>query len=181
MVSYFCKVMTFTLIGIIHPLTSVIAKAKMQEIGEVQIGLKTPITVVEQAQAINYMDSGTVSVADAKANVISCIEKFSFRKKSIKVDLRCYIEMDDKSPGIMEYVAILIGNEELDKSFEQGVSIFPPNNGLKHWYGNFEFKTSSEKYSWINDQIYLAKGFEMRGPKSSKGGVARYKLYKLEN
>ena len=89
--------------------------------------------------------------------------------------------MDDKAPGIMEYVAILIGNEELTKNFDQGKSIFPPRNGLTHWYGHFEFKTSSEKYSWINDQIYLGKGIEMRGPNSPKGGMAQYKLYKLQN
>ena len=89
--------------------------------------------------------------------------------------------MDDKAPGIMEYVAILIGNEELTKNFDEGKSIFPPRNGLSHWYGHFEFKTSSEKYSRINDQIYLGQGIEMRGPNSSKGGMAKYKLYKLQN
>ena len=157
------------------------ANTKTKEVGEVVVGLKTPITVVEEAQAINYMDSGSVKLGDAKAKVVSCIEKFSFRKKSIKVDLRCYIVMDDKAPGIMEYVAILIGNEELTKNFDGGKSIFPPKNGLMHWYGHFEFKTSSEKYSWINDKIYLGKGVEMRGPNSSLGGVARYKLYDLKN
>ena len=89
--------------------------------------------------------------------------------------------MDDKAPGIMEYVAILIGNEELTKNFDEGKPIFPPRNGLSHWYGHFEFKTSSEKYSWINDQIYLGKGIEMRGPNNPKGGAAQYKLYKLQN
>ena len=38
--------------------------------------------------------------------------------------------MDDNAPGIMEYVAILIGNEELTKNFDEGKSIFPPRNGL---------------------------------------------------
>ena len=157
------------------------ATTKTVQIGEVNITIKTPITVVEQAQAINYFDNGSVTIGSAKANVESCIEKFSFRKKSIKVDLRCYIILDDKSPGIMEYVAILIGDEELNKNFDEGVSIFPPKNGLKYWQGHFEFKTSSEKYSWINDQIYLGKGVEMRGPKSKRGGLAKYTLYELQN
>ena len=100
-------------------------KTTSEEVGTVIVGLKTPITVVEEAQAINYMDSGSVELGDAKAKVVSCIEKFSFRKKSIKVDLRCYIVMDDNAPGIMEYVAILIGNEELTKNFDEGKSIFP--------------------------------------------------------
>ena len=162
-------------------LPTVFAKTTSKEVGTVIVGLKTPVTVVEEAQAINYMDSGSVELGDAKAKVVSCIEKFSFRKKSLKVDLRCYIVMDDNAPGIMEYVAILIGNEELTKNFDEGKSIFPPRNGLSHWYGHFEFKTSSEKYSWINDQIYLGKGIEMRGPNSPKGGMAKYKLYKLQN
>ena len=162
-------------------LPTVFAKTTSEEVGTVIVGLKTPITVVEEAQAINYMDSGSVELGDAKAKVVSCIEKFSFRKKSVKVDLRCYIVMDDNAPGIMEYVAILIGNEELTKNFDEGNSIFPPENGLSHWYGHFEFKTSSEKYSWINDQIYLGKGMEMRGPNSPKGGMAKYTLYKLQN
>ena len=157
------------------------ATAKIEKIGEVNITIKTPITVVEQSQAINYFDNGSVTIGNAKADVESCIEKFSFRKKSIKVDLRCYIIMDDKSPGIMEYEAILIGNEELNKNFDNGVSIFPPKNGLKYWQGHFEFKTSSEKYSWINDQTYLGKGVEMRGPNSKQGGLAKYTLYKLQN
>ena len=155
--------------------------AKIEKIGEVNITIKTPITVVEQAQAINYFDNGSVTIGNAKADVESCIEKFSFRKKSIKVDLRCYIVLDDKSPGIMEYVAILIGNEQLTKNFDKGVSIFPPKNGLKYWQGHFEFKTSSEKYSWINDQTYLGKGVEMRGPNSEQGGLAKYTLYELQN
>ena len=157
------------------------ATANIEKIGQVNITIKTPITIVEQAQAINYFDNGSVTIGSAKANVESCIEKFSFRKKSIKVDLRCYIIMDDKSPGIMEYEAILIGNEELNKNFDKGVSIFPPKNGLKYWQGHFEFKTSSEKYSWINDQTYLGKGVEMRGPNSQQGGLAKYTLYKLQN
>ena len=83
-------------------LPTVFAKTTSEEVGTVIVGLKTPITVVEEAQAINYMDSGSVELGDAKAKVVSCIEKFSFRKKSIKVDMRCYIVMDDKDPGIME-------------------------------------------------------------------------------
>jgi hypothetical protein len=75
----------------------------------------------------------------------------------------------------------LIADEELNKNFDKGVSIFPPKNGLKHWQGHFEFKTSSKKYSWINDQTYLGEGVEMRGPSSDLGGLAKYKLYKLEN
>ncbi len=157
------------------------AVTKTEQIGEVNITIKTPITVVEQAQAINYFDNGSVTIGSAKANVESCIEKFSFRKKSVKVDLRCYIIMDDKSPGIMEYEAILIGNEELNKNFDKGVSIFPPKNGLKYWQGHFEFKTSSVKYAWINDQTYLGKGVEMRGPNSKLGGLAKYTLYELKN
>ena len=92
-------------------------ETKIKEIGGVKIVIKTPITVVEQAQAINYFDSDTGIIGNAKANIESCKEKFSFRKKSIKVDLRCYIILDDKSPGIMEYVAILIGNEKLNEKF----------------------------------------------------------------
>ena len=182
---YLCIFTSRLLIGFVSifilVLPTVFAKTTSEEVGTVIVGLKTPITVVEEAQAINYMDSGSVELGDAKAKVVSCIEKFSFRKKSIKVDLRCYIVMDDNAPGIMEYVAILIGNEELTKNFDEGKSIFPPRNGLSHWYGHFEFKTSSEKYSWINDQIYLGKGIEMRGPNSPKGGMAQYKLYKLQN
>jgi hypothetical protein len=158
-----------------------VAKPKIEEFGEVNIPIKTQFTVVEQSQAINYFDSGTVTIGSANAMVESCIEKVVYRKKSTKVDLRCYIVMDDQSPGIMEYVAILNGDEELSKNFDKGVSIFPPKNGLKYWQGHFEFKTSSEKYSWINDQTYLGKGVELRGPNSKKGGLAKYKLYKLQN
>ena len=43
------------------------AKTAPKEIGEVLVGLKTPITVVEKAQAINYMDSGSVELGAAKA------------------------------------------------------------------------------------------------------------------
>ena len=151
----FAKLSILTVVAFLMPITSVLSQVEVEEIGEAVIGLKTPITIVEEAQAINYMDSGSIKLGDANAKIISCIEKFSFRKESIKIDLRCYILMDDSSPGIMEYVAILIGNEELNKNFDQGKSIFPPKNGLMHWHGHFEFKTSSEKYSWINNEIYL--------------------------
>ena len=88
------------------------------------------------------MDSGSIELRDAKAKVISCIEKFSFRKKSIKVDLRCYIVMDDNSPELWSYVAILIGRRIDKKSFYAGKSIFLQETDFMHWYGHFEFKTS---------------------------------------
>ena len=56
------------------------AVTQTKQIGEVKITIKTPITVVEQAQAINYFDNGSVTIGNAKADVESCIEKFSFRK-----------------------------------------------------------------------------------------------------
>ncbi len=157
------------------------ANQKLEEVGEAKIVIKTPITVVEQSQAINYFDTGSVKLKDARAKIVSCIEKFIFRTKSLKVDLRCYILMDDKSPGIMEYSAVLITDDDFAKNFDNGIAIFPPESGLKYWSGHFEFKTSSKKYAWINDEIYLARGVEMRGPGSSKGGLARYKLFQIRN
>ena len=91
------------------------------------LGYKPPSLWWRRHKRLIIWTRASVELGDAKAKIVSCIEKFSFRKKSIKVDLRCYIVMDDNAPGIMEYVAILIGNEELTKNFDEGKSIFPPS------------------------------------------------------
>ena len=62
------------------------------------------------------------------------------------------------------------------KNFDKGTKIILPNDGLSYWHGHFEFKTSSEKHSWINDENFLAKGIEMRGPNSQLGGMAKNNL-----
>ena len=90
--------------------------------------------------------------------------------------------MPDKSKIYLEYSSKLTPDETFWDKITSDKSISAPNNGLKYWFAEFKMKTTSEKYSWVNEHIFLGKSIELLGDTSVQGkGRAFYDLYIFEN
>ena len=154
---------------------------KYEKIGQWNIALDNPTQMVDKSRIMTLFTGGTIALADGGGIIKACIEDGHLYARSIDVNIRCYVELDDNSTMLLEYVAKLVPDETFWDLFPKGVLTTPPNIGLKYWTGEFKMATVSEKYAWVNDNVIVGIGLELQGMKDGKAGYALYDLYALKH
>ena len=120
--------------------------------------------------------AGTLTLANGdKGKVASpCADYGKLQKaRTIDLDVRCSVSMEDGSELYLFYGGKMIFDEKSDKLNEEG-KVLTPENGLKYWVSAPLIRTSSEKYGYMNDiqLIGIGKNAKMAPPIS-----ATYELY----
>ena len=131
-----------------------------------------------------YFPGGKIKVKNGEGDIKFCIEDATLLDATRMIfEIECYVKMDDNSVLFVEYNVKVTKDSSFDQKIGDGSKITAPNNGLKYFFAEFKMKTTSEKYNWINDNIIIGKGLELRG--SSKDdpplGRAFYDLYIFKN
>ena len=97
------------------------------------------------------------------------------KERTIDLDVRCSITMEDGSELYIFYGGKMIFDKKSDKLNEEG-KILKPNNGLAYWVSAPLIRTSSEKYDYMNDIQLIGIG---RNAKMAPPISATYDLYKV--
>ena len=97
------------------------------------------------------------------------------KERTIDLDVRCSITMEDGSELYIFYGGKMIFDEKSDKLNEEG-KILTPKNGLAYWVSAPLIRTSSEKYDYMNDIQLIGIG---RNAKMAPPISATYDLYKV--
>ena len=122
--------------------------------------------------------SGTLTLANGdKGKVASpCADYGNMQKeRTIDLDVKCSITMEDGSELYIIYGGKMIMDEKSDKLNEGGKTL-TPKNGLDYWISAPLIRTTSEKYDYMNYIQLIGKGKKaiMASPIS-----ATYDLYKV--
>ena len=97
------------------------------------------------------------------------------KERTIDLDVRCSITMEDGSELYIFYGGKMIFDKKSDKLNEEG-KILTPKNGLAYWVSAPLIRTSSEKYDYMNDIQLIGIG---RNAKMAPPITATYDLYKI--
>ncbi len=97
------------------------------------------------------------------------------KERTIDLDVRCSITMEDGSELYIFYGGKMIFDEKSDKLNEEGKTL-TPKNGLAYWVSAPLIRTSSEKYDYMNDIQLIGIG---RNAKMAPPINATYDLYKI--
>ena len=97
------------------------------------------------------------------------------KERTIDLDVRCSITMEDGSELYIFYGGKMIFDKKSDKLNEEG-KILTPKNGLAYWVSAPLIRTSSEKYDYMNDIQRIGIG---RNAKMAPPITATYDLYKI--
>ena len=97
------------------------------------------------------------------------------KERTIDLDVKCSITMEDGSELYIIYGGKMIMDEKSDKLNEEG-KVLTPKNGLDYWISAPLIRTSSEKYDYMNYIQLIGKGRKaiMAPPLS-----VTYDLYKV--
>ena len=94
------------------------------------------------------------------------------------MNVHCNIKMDDGSVLLWEYRGRLKMNETGGKNMEVGKPI-TPTDGMDYWISIPLVKTTSEKYAWLNESIFIGKGTFFQPPAEGVKGYVTYDIYKV--
>ena len=104
--------------------------------------------------------SGTLILANGdKGKIASPCADFGNMQKDRTIDLevRCSITMEDGSELYIIYGGKMIMDENSDKLNEEG-KVLTPKNGLDYWIAAPLIRTTSEKYDYMNYIQLIGKG-----------------------
>ena len=122
--------------------------------------------------------SGNLTLANGDKGKIAspCADYGNLQKeRTIDLEVRCSITMEDGSELYLFYGGKMIMDEKSDKLNEEG-KVLTPKNGLEYWIAAPLIRTTSEKYDYMNYIQLIGKG--KKAIMSSPISVT-YDLYKV--
>ena len=90
--------------------------------------------MVDKSRIMTLFNGGTITFKDGGGKIRDCVEDGHVYSRSVDVNIRCYVEMDDNSTILLEYVAKLVLAESFWDKFGKG-EIITPGDGLNYWFG----------------------------------------------
>jgi hypothetical protein len=154
------------------------AGLQLQPTGSLNLEFHSTGTTDNQRITGTFM-GGTINLGDGQGTVQACIEDGYLQSAgNINFDLRCHVTMDDGVVILISYAGVIVtGPTFWDVLLGGGAA--SPNNGIKLWVAELKMATTSEKYSWVNDHVFVGHGLVLKGPSESGPGEVVYDLYKV--
>jgi len=154
------------------------AGLQLEPVGSVNLEMHSTGIIDNQRITGTFM-GGTITLGDGQGTVQGCIEDgYVSEKGNIEFDLRCHVTMDDGAILLMSYGGVIVQTPTFwDALFGEGAS---PGNGISYWVSRKKMRTTSEKYSWVNDYIIVGDGKFLKGPSEAGPGQVVYDLYRIK-
>ncbi len=154
------------------------AGLQLEPVGSVNLEMHSTGIIDNQRITGTFM-GGTITLGGGQGTVQGCIEDgYVSEKGNIEFDLRCHVTMDDGAILLMSYGGVIVQTPTFwDALFGEGAS---PGNGISYWVSRKKMRTTSEKYSWVNDYIIVGDGKFLKGPSEAGPGQVVYDLYRIK-
>ena len=126
---------------------------------------------------------GALTLKGDSGNINICIEDATILGKGRFIfEIECRVTMPDNSAIFLEYNVKITADETWQDRIGKGEVVTAPSGGAKHFFAEFKMKTTSEKYDWVNDHIFIGKGLELRVSSEQRPlGRVLYDLYVFAN
>ncbi len=154
------------------------AGLQLQPAGSLNLEFHSTATTDNQRITGTFM-GGIATLGDGSRTVQGCIEGGYVRSGgNIEFDLRCHATMDDGAVILINYAGVIVPSPTFwDVLLSGGAA--SPGNGINYWVSEKKMSTTSEKYSWVNDHVFVGDGLILKGPSESGPGEVVYDLYKV--
>ena len=152
----------------------------MEKVGSIKVDLGENAFVEKDLWVWNLPGGKLTLTGGGTGNLIGpCGEWGELRDSgTIAMNVHCNIKMDDGSVLLWEYRGRLKMNETGGKNWEVGKPI-TPTDGMDYWISIPLVKTTSEKYAWLNESIFIGKGTFFQPPTENVKGYVTYDIYKV--
>ncbi len=151
----------------------------LEPVGELKFDLKSG-TGTEGSRITGIFGPGTITFNSGGGGTVdSCVED-GYVKKSGAIDFSiwCHVTLDDAKTLLIKYAGTIVGGEDFYDRFSKG-EVMGPGNGMSFWFNELKMLTGSEKYGWLNTEMFVGEGVALSNAINGKPGIVHYKLYKL--
>ena len=154
--------------------------AKLQYLGSFQFDLNATY-FIDDYKMFSDFGPGTIKFKDGGSGKVKVCNEItdviSNDKKTIALTVSCEIIMSDNSGLRLQYFGRIVPGEGFYEKVEPGKTA-KINDGIDSWFTGVVFRTKSEKYSYLNNELIVGRGTSLTFPKGKRKGSVNYDLYK---
>ena len=96
---------------------------------------------------------------------------------TMRLDVRMSVKMDDGSYVYITYTGRIVPNEALGAGIENNTKV---NGADLYFVTNPVARTSSKKYGWMNQALFLGRNASVEFGSGDRLGLVAYDVYKVE-
>lgn len=150
-----------------------------EHVGTITINLNGLQTMVEDDLLVWNITGGKIELKDGGVGTLvqPCGDWADIQDSgTFAMNVQCNIEMSDGSMILFSYVGKFIFDSAGSEYAASG-KVISPGNGAEYWVATPLMKTKSDKYAWVNEVMFVAKGVEVLFPIEGVQPYAKYELY----
>ena len=160
------------------------ADLNQEKVGQWDLQIdSSAVTMTSDSSWTSTFPGGALTLKGDTGNINICIEDATILGKGRFIgEIECRVTMPDNSAIFLEYNVKITADETMQDKMGKGEVVTAPSGGAKHFFAEFKMKTTSEKYDWVNDHIFIGKGLELTMPSENNPlGRVLYDLYVFTN
>ena len=151
----------------------------LAQVGELKFDLNGASSTEGSRITGNFGPGSITFKSGGGGTVETCVEDGYIKKNgTTDFEIWCHVMLDDKKSLLIKYAGSIVGGADFYERFVNG-EIVKPGDGMEFWFNELKMLTSSEKYSWVNDTMFIGEGVALSNAIKDKPGIVHYKLYKL--
>ncbi|MFL2666934.1 MAG: DUF3237 family protein [Burkholderiales bacterium] len=153
----------------------------LEAIGTFKMDLQESSAIDNQAISGKF-GGGTLTFSNGGGAVIeTCVEDGYIKSSGIiDFNLRCFAKLDDGVAMLIRYTGLIKTGEGFWDRFLAG-EVTGPGRSMDFWCNEMKMITTSEKYGWVNETMFIGEGANLSVPTADGPGIVHYELYALRH
>ena len=155
-------------------------KPRLEYLGSFQFDLNATY-FIDEYKMFSDFGPGKIQLKDGTGGKVRVCNELtdviSNEEKTIALKVSCEILMSDNTGLYLQYYGRIVPTESFWKKAELGKTA-KINDGINSWFTGVVFRTSSKKYSYLNNELIIGRGTSLTFPSDKKKGSVNYDFYK---
>ncbi|MDG1143938.1 MAG: DUF3237 family protein [Burkholderiales bacterium] len=157
------------------------AAPTLEAIGTFKMDLYESAAVDNQAITGKFGGGELVFANGGAATIETCVEDGYIKSSGIiDFNLRCFAKLDDGAALLIRYTGLIKTGEGFWDHFLAG-EVTGPGRLMEFWCNEMKMVTTSEKYAWVNETMFIGEGANLSVPTADGPGIVHYELYALRH
>lgn len=161
--------------------STVKAAPQLEPIGTFKMDLYESAAIDNQAITGKFGGGTVTFTTGGSAAIESCVEDGYIKSSGvIDFNLRCFAKLDDGVAMLIRYTGLIKTGDGFWDSFLAG-NVVGPGRLMEFWCNEIKMVTTSEKYAWVNETMFIGEGENLSVPTADGPGIVHYELYALRH
>lgn len=151
---------------------------KLRYVMSYQADLQPPQMVAKNRLIWNVIGGWVKAASGEKGTFLSPCGDWMYilPNGNLKLDVRCTVKMEDGALIFVEYTGLIKLSAEGSEKFQKGELLMGDD---AYFITAPTLQTTSEKYEWVNDAMFVEKFAALQPPAQGKTPFVRYDVYML--